>query len=91
MTRASRFEARSLVFLFLRSSLSVDRESEGDSGHDQLLAGVMVITLVDRRTSPNPLAEVDHLESNSKIQVLGCRKGALSPQVKTNWSFVVLP
>lgn len=83
--------ARSLVFLFVRSSLSVDRESEGNSGHDQLLASVMVVPLVDRRTSPNPLAEVNHLEPDSKIQVLGCRKGALSPQVKTNWSFVVFP
>lgn len=46
-------------------ALAVDSETERHTGHDQLLVGIKVVSLIQSRPSPDALAEVDHLEADA--------------------------
>lgn len=69
--------------------LTVDSETECHAGHDQLLIGIQVVPLIQSRPAPDALAEVNHLEADPQIDVLGGTEGCLGSQVKSYWSFIV--
>jgi hypothetical protein len=45
-------------------TLAVHSETERQTGHDDLLIGVEVVSLIQSCPTPNALAKVDHLEAD---------------------------